>query len=70
MQEFVLNNDGSSFKREMPKIKVHQREEVHVSIGHDDQHFPCPHLGCQPLEQFIQTSTAGTISSTLQWTKS
>jgi hypothetical protein len=64
MQEFIPDNDGRAFKRKMPKIKVHEREEVPLSIGHDDQHLPYPHLGCQPLEQFIQTSTAGTIIST------
>ena len=39
MQEFILDNDGCAFKRKMPKIKVHQREEAPVSIGNDDQHF-------------------------------
>lgn len=64
MQEFIPDNDGCAFKRKMPKIKVLEKEEVSVSICHDDQHLPYPHLGCQPLEQFIQTSTAGTIIST------
>ena len=70
MQEFIPDNDGHAFKRKMPKIKVHEREEVPVSIGHDDQHLPYPHLSCQPLEQFIQTSTAGTIISTPHQTES
>jgi len=39
MQEFILDNDGCAFKRKMPKIKVHEREEAPVSIGNDDQHF-------------------------------
>lgn len=70
MQEFIPDNDGRAFKRKMTKIKVHEREEVPVSISHDDQHLPYPHLGCQPLEQFIQTSTAGTIISTTNQTES
>jgi hypothetical protein len=40
MQEFIQDNDGCAFKRKMPKIKVHEREEVSVFIGHDDQHLP------------------------------
>jgi hypothetical protein len=49
---------GVHLKGKCQKLKSTKREEVSVFIGHDDQHLPYLHLSCQPLEQFIQTSTA------------
>jgi len=47
------------------------KEKRHLSLSATTiSILPYPHLSCQPLEQFIQTSTARKIISTPQQTKS